>query len=196
MKKSILAFICLFLVVPSQAGIIYVDANTPDNNDGSSWSHAYKYLQDALADANSSGDVNEIWVAQGVYTPDSNSDDPNGSGDREATFQLINGLTIKGGYAGFGEPDPNARDIELYETILNGDLNSDDIQLTNPADMWSEPSRYDNSENVVTGSDTDANAVLDGFTITAGYNGQLGAGMYNQDGSPTVTNCTFTWNCA
>ncbi|GAG47885.1 unnamed protein product, partial [marine sediment metagenome] len=44
---------------------IYVDANTPDNNDGSSWAKAYKYLQDALADANSSGDVNEIWVAQG-----------------------------------------------------------------------------------------------------------------------------------
>ncbi|GAH59429.1 unnamed protein product, partial [marine sediment metagenome] len=40
--------------------------------------------------------------------------------------------------------------------------NSDDIQLTNPADMWLEPSRYDdNSEHVVTGSDTDANAILD-----------------------------------
>lgn len=41
---------------------IYVDAYTPDNNDGSSWTKAYKYLQDGLAGA-SSGD--EIWVAAG-----------------------------------------------------------------------------------------------------------------------------------
>lgn len=60
MKKLIPAFICLLLAVPCQARTIFVDANTPDNNDGSSWAKAYKYLQDAFADANSTGDVNEI----------------------------------------------------------------------------------------------------------------------------------------
>jgi hypothetical protein len=191
-------FILLFLLVaiPCQAGIIYVDADANGANDGTSWADAYNYLQDALADANSNGDVNEIWVATGIYTPDSNSADPNGTGNQYATFQLLNGVALHGGYAGFSQPDPNARDIELYETILSGDLNSDDTQLTDPADMWSDPNRYNNSEFVVTGSGTDANAVLDGFTITAGYSGQLGGGMYNEDGSPTVTNCTFTWNCA
>jgi hypothetical protein len=39
-----------------------------------------------------------------------------------ASFQLINGVTIKGSYAGFGEPDPDARDIALYETILSGNI--------------------------------------------------------------------------
>jgi hypothetical protein len=196
MRKLIFAFICLLSAIPCKAGVIYVDANANGANNGSSWADAYNYLQDALADAESDPNVDEIRVGQGTYKPDSSSAEPNGSGDRTDTFQLINSVALKGGYAGFGEPDPNARNIELYETILDGDLNGDDIKLTHPADMWGEHSRYDNSDHVVTGSGTDANAILDGFTITASYNGQLGAGMYNEDGSPTVTNCTFTWNCA
>jgi len=44
------------------------------------------------------------------------------SGDRGATFQLINGVVIKGGYAGAGEHDPDARYIDLYKTVLSGDL--------------------------------------------------------------------------
>jgi predicted outer membrane repeat protein len=112
---------------------------------------------------------------------------------REDTFQLKNGVVIKGGYAGFGGPDPNARDIEAHETILSGDLAAND-----------EPNfvNYDeNSYHVVTGSDCNESAVLDGFTITAGYaNGSnpdnSGGGMYNTYGSPTVINCTFTKNAA
>jgi len=113
--------------------------------------------------------------------------------DRETTFQLINGVVIKGGYAGFGEPDPNARDIEAYETILSGDLAGND-----------EPNfvNYEeNSYHVVTGSGTDETAVLDGFTITAGNADEnqnvprgCGGGMYNHYGSPTVTNCNFSRN--
>ena len=174
--------------------IIYVDTDAPGPaGDGSSWTDAYNYLQDALADANS-GD--EIRVAQGIYKPDQ------GVGitpcDRTATFQLINGIAIKGGHAGFGEPDPNARDIELYETILSGDLNGDDGP--DFARNW------DNSYHVVTGSETDATAALEGFTITAGNDDQIdpdmggpwgvGGGMYNRNGSPTLTNCTFGGNSA
>ena len=190
--------ISLFIVVlaastTAQAKIIYVDDDATGANDGSSWVDAYSYLQDALMFA-SSGD--EIRVAQGIYKPDDFvlSDRPNLG--REETFQLKNGVAIKGGYAGLSEPDPNERDIYEYETILSGDLAGDDIELTNPADMWGDQSRRYNSEHVVTGGYVDANAILDGFTITAGHNGNLGAGMYNRDGNPKVTNCTFTWNCA
>lgn len=174
---------------------IFVDANAPGANDGSSWVDAYKYLQDALADAKSNGDVNEILVAQGMYRPDCNSADPNGSGDRTATFQLINGIAIKGGYAGSGEPDPNARDIGEYETILNGDLAGND----GPGE-WEN--NDENSYHVVIGSGTDANAILDGFTVTAGNAdgpddpSRSGGGMYNYYASPTVTNCTFSGNLA
>jgi len=183
-----------FLIIPIPPKIIDVDDDAGGANDGSSWEDAFNYLQDALAAA-WPGD--EIHVAQGIYTPDSNSADPNGSGDREATFQLINGVTIKGGYAGAGTPDPNARDIQLYETILSGDLDGNDgLNFTN---------NDENSYHVVSGSGTDETAALDGITITGGNANEdyktipihaKGGGMFSESGSPTLTQCTFRGNSA
>ena len=119
MEKLITVLICVCLAIPCQAEIIYVDADANGANDGTSWEDAYSYLQDALADANSSVDVNQIWVAKGVYKPDQNLADPNGSSDRYATFKLISGVALKGGYAGYGEPAPNTRDFELYWQMKN-----------------------------------------------------------------------------
>jgi len=172
--------------------VIYVDADALGANDGSSWADAYNYIQDALMMAL---DGDEIRVAQGVYKPDQFvlSDRP--SRGREETFQLKNGVTLKGGYAGFGEPDPNVRNVKRFETILSGDLNADDGP--------SGTNVGDNSRHVVTGSGTDDTAIIDGVTITAGYadgiDGEFpfvnnGAGMYNENGSPTLINCTFTQN--
>ncbi|MHC4740757.1 MAG: right-handed parallel beta-helix repeat-containing protein, partial [Planctomycetota bacterium] len=166
--------------------LIYVDDSATGANNGFSWADAYNYLQDALAAA-SSGDV--IRVAQGVYKPDKGPGIA--PGDRMATFQLINAVIIKGGYAGFGEPDPDARDVELYETVLSGDLVGNDV-----GDLY-DASRSDNSYHVVTGSETDGTAVLDGVTITAGHASgphSYGGGMFNESGSPTLTNCTFRGN--
>ncbi|MHC4479032.1 MAG: right-handed parallel beta-helix repeat-containing protein [Planctomycetota bacterium] len=191
---------CLFLlVIAAGAGAktIYVDADAAGSGTGANWANAYPYLQDALADANTSPKPVEIRVAQGTYKPDEGAGVTDG--DREATFGLINGVTVKGGYAGFGEADPDARDIGLYETILSGDLDGNDVPVP-PSGLLSEPTRAENSYHVVTGSGTDANAVLDGFRITAGNaNGTVsanksGSGFYG--GSPTVLNCTFTDNSA
>ncbi len=193
----VISIVLMAVVSPSSANVIYVDANAPGpTNDGSSWTNAYKYLQDALADAGSAAKPVEILVAEGIYKPDQSSANPNGTGDRTATFQLINGATLKGGYAGTGAPDPNVHDTELYETILSGDLDDND-----------GPDFANNGENsysVVTGSWTDANAVLDGFTITAGNNTRTdlsfdngsGGGMYSYEGSATITNCIFRTNAA
>ena len=182
--------------------IIYVDADAPEpTHDGFTWTDAYLYLQDALAAA---GSGSEIWVVEGAYKPDQGSGQT--PGDRTATFQLINGVAIKGGYAGFGEPDPNERNIELHETILSGDLDGNDVQGLDPCDLLDEPTRGENSYHVVTGSGNTGTAVLNGFTITAGnarYTGgdlypyDCGGGMYNGEySSPTVVNCTFSRNSA
>ncbi len=123
--------IVLFSTVSSASGsVIYVDAEAVGpTHDGSSWCSAYVHLQDALADASSSGGVvAEIHVADGIYTPDQGSDQT--PGDREATFQLLNGVAIMGGYAGCGAPNPDDRDIAAYETALSGDLNGDDANAT------------------------------------------------------------------
>jgi predicted outer membrane repeat protein len=112
-------------------------------------------------------------------------------GGRTDTFQLINGVALYGGFPSGGgalsERDPNQ-----YETILSGDLAGDDVGFTN---------NDENSYHVVIGSGTDPNAILDGFTITAGNADGSGAnnkggGMYNNNANPTVTDCTFIANYA
>ncbi|UCC98821.1 MAG: right-handed parallel beta-helix repeat-containing protein [Phycisphaerales bacterium] len=169
---------------------IYVDDDATGANDGSSWMNAYNWLQDALTDANSAEKPVEIAVAQGCYKPDQ------GRGKilhgQKATFQLINGVTLKGGFAGFDEPNPNTRDVNLYETILSGDLKGNDVDVNDPQDLLDESSRNDNSYCIVTSRMTLKTAVLDGFTITAGSH----HGMCNKRGNPTVINCTFRGNRA
>ena len=195
-KTSIL----LAMACTSFAGqIIYVDIDANGLNNGSSWTDAYNYLQDAIATA-TVGD--EILVAQGIYKPDKGIGVT--LGDRRASFHLKSGVTIKGGYTGFGEPEPDTRDVGLFQTILSGDLNGDDVEVNDPCDLLNEPSRYDNSSHVVIGSNTDETAVIDGFTISAGHllvpphmdggDPSGGAGMYISSGSPTVVNCIFTGN--
>ena len=104
LKKSLV--ISLFLLA-MECGLatgktIYVDAGAPPGGDGLSWATACQYLQDALADAYSSVKPVEIRIAEGIYKPDRSTADPNGSGSRSASFVLIDGVTIEGGYAGFG----------------------------------------------------------------------------------------------
>lgn len=167
----------------AHAKIIYVDDNAPGNNKGFSWTNAYNDLRDAITDARSSPKPVEIRVAQGTYKP------------KEGVFVLINGITLKGGYAGFEESDPEDRDINLYKTILSGDCNGDDVEVIDPMDLWSEPTRADNV-CVVHSTNCNETAVLDGFIITAGRSLSGGGGMYNYNSSPTIINCTFSANTA
>jgi len=176
-----------FLMTPVGLKTIYVDHDAPGANDGSSWADAYNYLQDALTDAGASAKPIEIHVATGIYEPDQDALHPEGTCDREATFQLINNVTLRGGYAGFGGPDPNARDFVAYETILSGDIGA-------VADF------SDNSYHIVQGGD---NAILEGFTVLGGNaNGSfqggygIGGGLYNDNCRLVVANCTFEENAA
>ena len=205
-----LMFIVVFFCPFAYGRVIYVDDNAAGVNDGSSWIDAYPCLQNALADA-IYGD--EIQVARGVYKPDRKhviTKSPRGdsmvsrievSGDRTASFELKNGVTLKGGYAGLSAQDPNTRDVGFNKTILSGDLNGDDAEVADPCNLPNEPTRSENSCRVVTGSGTDMTAVLDGFTITAGNADGLnqqyeGGGMYNSSGNPTLIDCTFSGNSA
>jgi len=180
--KGPLAAIGILLFLPYACGmatskIIYVDINAVGHNDGSSWTDAYNCLQDALAAAELSGEPVEIRLAGGIYKPD------RGRlvkvGDRLAGFELTNGVVIKGGYGGNGHADPNIRDVNLYETILSGDLEGNDrlpsfldCAATDPmvdASRWDE--LQDNSQNLITCHGDKATVVLDGLTICNGYPG-------------------------
>jgi len=199
MRTFALSVAIFFLTIGSVSvgKVIYVDEIAAGANDGSSWDDAYNFLQDALADANEAEKPVEIRLAQGGYSPDKDTQNPEGTADRQATFQLINGVALKGGYAGLGTADPNARDVVLFETALVGDIRQTGFG-------------GGNSYHVVTGGGTDETAVLDGLIIAGGnadgprlgqepdydYRFRYGGGFYNDAGSPTLIDCVFTDNSA
>ena len=182
-KVLFLALLCafVFLVCPlssAQAATWHVDKDATGSNNGISWENAYTDLQDALASAI---DGDDIWVAEGTYTPTTVI-------DRTATFQLKSGVALYGGFNG-DETSLDQRVWTDYDTVLSGDVNGDDIGFTNNGE---------NVFHVVTGAD---DATIDGFTITGGNaNGSStdgeGGGMYNYDADATITNCTFSGNNA
>lgn len=208
-KKSIMclaAVLCVFVMAEVAFCQIYVDTTAVGLGDGSSWSDAYVYLQDALFQAYGVGDAVDIYVAQGSYTADVWSydpccadpccNDPCNLGDPNTTFLLMSGVGLYGGFPTggcvFEDRDPNN-----YLTILSGDLLGNDVAVEDPCDLAADPCRADNTIHVVTGSGTDATSVLDGFTISGGYALQdNGGGMYCNNGSPTVNNCVFVNNVA
>jgi hypothetical protein len=156
---------------------------------GEDWANALPTLQDALWIANPSNcpglAIGEIWVAAGVYFPDEGmgqTDD-----DRNATYQLRNNLAIYGGFAGT-ESLLSQRNWLSNATILSGDIDQDSA-LTG------------NSYHVVTGSSANSSAILDGFTVTGGNADEAGpagngAGIYNINGSPTLSNLVISQNAA
>ncbi|MGB2987395.1 MAG: right-handed parallel beta-helix repeat-containing protein, partial [Phycisphaerae bacterium] len=129
MSMTLVFAICAGALVSHAQTVLYVDDDAPLSGDCGDWCTAYKYLQDALSAAQA-GD--EIRVAEGIYKPDEDEAHPDGTGDRSATFQLISGVALHGGYRGCpggvcgAGDDPNERDIETHETILSGDLSGDD----------------------------------------------------------------------
>jgi L-ascorbate metabolism protein UlaG (beta-lactamase superfamily) len=192
----------MVLCASTSGKTIYVDDNAAGANDGTSWENAYTYLQDALADANSAAKPVEILVAQGIYTPDKGA--TQSPGDKLASFKLINGVTLKGGFAGLIEQDPNQWNVEIYKTILSGDLNSDDERVVDPNNMFNDISRSEDAYNVVNFSFVDKTAVLNGFTVSGGHYNSVstdgppigGAGIYIYSGNPKIINCTINDNSA
>jgi hypothetical protein len=173
------SFLPVMTVKAATGPVCYVDVAATDSNNGNSWANAYISLQSALGDAN----CTKIWVAAGTYKPTSGA-------DRTATFQLVSGVAVYGGFAGT-ENLLTQRKPTTNITILSGDIG---VSGTNS----------DNSYHIVTGSSTDVTAMLDGFTITDGnanapsitLKQDRGGGIFNNAGSPTLVNIQITGNAA
>jgi predicted outer membrane repeat protein len=181
------ALIMLFLngTVCAQT-IWHVDADAAAGGDGLSWATAFDDLQLALA-AIQAGD--EVWVAEGTYTPTV----PDGDRTISFSFDDFVAIGLYGGFAGW-ETARDQRDWQANVTVLSGDLNDDDDPAT--------PSTYDeNSYHVITARRTDQLVVLDGFTDMSGNaNGpsaleqNSGGGVYVTQGHLTINQCIFDSN--
>lgn len=183
----------------SNGYVIYVNDNspaTPGNEDGTSWALAYKDLQQALNDAEQGG--KEIWVAEGTYKPSvlTNPLDP-----RSATFEIQSGIEIIGGFAGNEtQKDPKG---SAFNTIISGDLNGDDINMSNwpPSTSADFDLLDDNVYHVLTlvGYGNTVSTSITGVKIIGGYAGgeesnSVGAGVYNADNRPSFEQCIIERN--
>ena len=127
------------------ATTIDVDDSARAGGDGSSRLTPLNDLQAALLLATSGS---EIHVAQGTYKPTAWS-------DRSVSFDLTSGVSVLGGYAGFGAANPDTRDVSAYLTTLSGDIGA-------------AGNSTDNSYHIVAASNLASPATLDGFTLTLG----------------------------
>ena len=201
MFTIVVGYVMLTLAGTAAGDVLYVDARATGANNGSSWDNALVRLYDALERANY-GD--EIRVAQGVYQPD--FEEPGIESKYHATFQLLDGVTLLGGYAGLGASDSDHRDVVAYETILCGYLDAN--ALSDPNNVEYVGNLGGGVYHVLTmGESTEQglapgvseDTVLDGITIVGGtadgmVTDQIGAGIMNWGGNPRIANCRFQYN--
>ena len=98
-------------------------------------------------------------------------------------------MAIYGGFAG-GEASISERDINANISKLSGNIAANELS-------------DDNSYHVIynKGGGIDNTAILDGFTISSGNANNVGenadgGGMYIENASPSIRNCTFSFNQA
>ncbi|MGR7813304.1 choice-of-anchor Q domain-containing protein [Lacinutrix undariae] len=128
----------------------YVNKAASGSGYGDSWANAFTDLNKALTLASGQ----EIWVAQGIYTP--------AISDRGKTFTVSEDVKLYGGFIG-NETNLQSRDFINNITTLSGDLLGNDTTTLS----LNEPSRLDNSYHVIT--ITGDATLVDGFTITSGH---------------------------
>lgn len=161
----------------------YVDAQTPGFNDHLSWGTASGDPSEVLGIANlNCSNISQVWFADGTYKPGS------GGTDRYAGFAMRSGLAFYGGFQGKSRPGGGESSLAQRNPSANISIISGEIG--NPLDLT------DNSYSPVNAINTNASAVLNGFTITKGYSDWSGAGLYIQNASPTIADCIFTQNRA
>ncbi len=229
-RVALMLGLCLAPAAVGQAAIILVDADATGANNGTSWTDAYKELQSALAVAVGGSEIwvaegtykPDYSTTSGSHTLDRCAEFYLKNG-----VALYGGFAgADSAQHPGGETQCDQRDPLANETILSGDLLGDDVggfeavvclsdQTVPPAPAClvydadedgkvesDDLKTSDNSHRVVVATGIGSTAVLDGFTITAGFCaessscGTSGAGIYVLSASPTINNCKVVGNAA
>ena len=153
MKRFLLLLTLCTATLCASASNKYVKPDGDDSLDGKSWANAFATIQTAVWGV-PAGDT--IFIAEGTYYQ---------------AFSVSSGQTILGGYnATTGE-----RDIEMYETIIDGTDQGKWIIV-----------KYD--------ADPDQLIVIDGLTLQNANHSQEGGAVFLR-GNMAITNCHIL-NCS
>jgi predicted outer membrane repeat protein len=186
---------------------IYVDQDATGAGDGTSWADAYPDLQTAIDNATGES---EIWIAEGIYTPDSEGDSFTITGAKD-------GIELYGGFDGT-ETARDQRDPAQHRTILSGDLKGDDTDPDGDGIIEDAVDGMDGDGSDLQGTNAthvlrlDGTATgitnateINGVVVTAGMGdgdppNNRGGGLYCRAGggtcSPTLQNIGFVGNTA
>jgi predicted outer membrane repeat protein len=171
------ALLTLSWTLTVSATVCYVNGAASGANTGASWTAAYTDLQSALNNAS----CTEVWVAQGVYKP--------AASNTAVSFIIGPNVAVYGGFSG-SETSRDARNPVAHVTTLSGAISGGNSQHNVVMDGTAS-------------TPITATTVLDGFTLTGGYNAnsQGGALWCKGNGaghacSPTLANLVFSGNHA
>jgi hypothetical protein len=165
--------------IPDVCERIYVDHDAPAGGDGTSWAHAYRRVQDALA--NSYAGKVQLWVAEGTYTPTFPG------GDRNLSFFIPDGVSLYGGFEG-DEVSLLQQDFIAHPTILSGDLNGND----GPSGTGSA----ENSYHVIRNFLALGGQHINGFHITGGHANNSTGSFYGRTGGGILSQYGLRWTLA
>lgn len=184
-------YLLIFLVTVTCSSYSVTRYVTPAGNgsmNGSSWLNAFPAASLQIA-INLSGSGDEVWVATGIYYTTS-------SATRSISFSMKNNVSVYGSFAGT-ETSITQRNLSAgLSSTLSGAIGTVGIA--------------DNSYHVISNSNLNNTAVIDGFIVSDGNDDRpavrtdqgLGGGIYNGGSgtgvvcSPTIRNCVITNNQA
>lgn len=169
---------------------LYVDASVATSGDGSSWSSAFKTLDEALLAQEQCMATGEILVSEGTYQP-----------AFSRSFSMRNNVKIYGGFPAGGGSFTDRNTI-THESILQGNsasvIHNYALNTTALLDGFTitggNAASGGGMYNFQAGPSIN-NCLFTG-NVTAS-NGGAGGAMYNRENSlPVITNCIFSGNTA
>lgn len=192
--------------------IRYVKPTATGTGDGSSWENASADLQKMIDELANNGQAGEVWVAAGIYTPQSQLI----SGTAySASFRMRDGISV---YGGFNADDPETSKLErakgtmpwdfTNETILQAAYyDHNDFSWTNNKWTLTSDSRHVVWFAPMPGESAFTNVTtLDGVTIQGGYaqggtglddfKTDRGGGVYMDGANAYLSNCIVKENYA
>ena len=173
---------------PRGTGIIYVDIDSP-GGDGSSWANALPDLHVALLN-----NTAQIWVAEGIYSTNSEWKNP------AVSFTLRDSVDLYGGFQG-NETSLEQRDPQAHTTTLTGDdiafhvvstegsATIDGFTITGGNAVGTSGARFNGGGILIGGVTQIQNCI-----ITENYATSNGGGIYNDSYSVSIADCVFEEN--